>query len=1357
MSFKYNSRLCFERYTSKNGAWKLEDLLEDKNVLSVVKKYNLKKTKKEICAKLEELVDKEKKRRKKKPVIEEESEEESEEEIREDPKVKNKLVQKCTIYSECPRGYTRKNLVDLAIECGVSVKEGKKSANMKQICANMNEKYGFKDDPEKEELPIKKKLPPKKSPKKKKRDCKNTETIISMTEVDEIPDEKYIRLLNGYCYDIDELVESMIMSRDRNVNPSDPTNLTPIWTDLKEKESIISHKGLDKTLKKRYKTMIDLEEKDEEKILSEMVKDKSETLNKIAEAGFYCLNDHIASWVVDDPALFQKAQKILLELRDTIRKSKLKLFYEKMRVGMVELGTTLDNAHTECIHGVGIKLLIIYCTYYYRISRLKSLKLSPFVYPMGDKGFIVAGMETEKDGSVKNMYIKSIWVDNSTAKNIGKYIRSGKDYIIYNDTDSTPVWIQYLKDTKNTLVRFFSPLVSVQSKDPPKKVIIPEKEKESPPPPPRLSKKKKKMSKKIVEIVFETDSESEVEEKKPDKSKREKERDLETKEKNLVTKEKNETFKSIPESYIRSVLKRVHPYTDITNEGVEKVRSLLDPMIKNFDLGEYPPKDAMVDLVLDSVREIPGELGKNAKSEVIKVLSKIGDRKEESRTNYIRHIVIEYLLAEVLELSGNIAWKKKKRITAEYIDKAIGTDAELSALFSGKLESEENSVHYTLVLSPFLVGDDGEKREVPSDKLSLLYRKLYVPLVKSYIDDGISVTGSIVNNKFVFVIKGDENIIRELNEIQSIDESLIIPDIDSSLYPHIILDGEKYTMKTKLKERIDEKKESPKDQKTIDYEAIKDLNDQIESEKDEVTKFQLIAKLKNYINSIDFEEYIDLRYDILLSQSKEINNMKERDLMDKEKNKTFKSIPESYIKGVLHQVHPDTDISNDGIEKVRSLLDPMIKNFDLGEYPPKDVMIDLVLDNIGEIPGELGKHAKSELVKVLTKIGDRKEESRSNYIRHVVIEYLLAEVLELSGNEARSQKKKRITDKHIILSVAKDNELNALFSDDRIDEKDEEKPEDEESSEIKVCDFYDSIDNKYKVFSNYAPTPITIDGEEWPTSEHYYHAMKFAPTDEGDEDEISWYREKIRLASTANKSKMLGNQKVTGRFGSETFLSPKDKTLLSDIIKESKERGISMRKNWEIIKSRVMESIIKDKIYQHPDIKKTLLSTGQCVIREASPTDFYWGIGKDNTGKNVLGNIWMKLRDELRGVKGKPDSYYKEMTESARDIPITGSTKEKVGVKKKSDSVTAYSFLKSLDAEKFKNDPYYEELKKLAVPYILEDDFSKYKVDELKYLIKVMDSKFKITGKKKQELIDHLKDLDLGKFSGLEKDEDDED
>lgn len=115
------------------------------------------------------------------------------------------------------------------------------------------------------------------------------------------------------------------------------------------------------------------------------------------------------------------------------------------------------------------------------------------------------------------------------------------------------------------------------------------------------------------------------------------------------------------------------------------------------------------------------------------------------------------------------------------------------------------------------------------------------------------------------------------------------------------------------------------------------------------------------------------------------------------------------------------------------------------------------------------------------------------------------------------------------------------------------------------------------------------------------------------------------------------------------------------------------------------------------------------------------------------------------------------MTESARDIPITGSTKEKVGVKKKSDSVTAYSFLKSLDAEKFKNDPYYEELKKLAVPYILEDDFSKYKVDELKYLIKVMDSKFKITGKKKQELIDHLKDLDLGKFSGLEKDEDDED
>jgi len=33
---------------------------------------------------------------------------------------------------------------------------------------------------------------------------------------------------------------------------------------------------------------------------------------------------------------------------------------------------------------------------------------------------------------------------------------------------------------------------------------------------------------------------------------------------------------------------------------------------------------------------------------------------------------------------------------------------------------------------------------------------------------------------------------------------------------------------------------------------------------------------------------------------------------------------------------------------------------------------------------------------------------------------------------------------------------------------------------------------------------------------------------------------------------------------------------------------------------------------------------------ENSPTDYYWGCGKDGTGRNELGKILMKIRSKLR-------------------------------------------------------------------------------------------------------------------------------
>lgn len=45
-----------------------------------------------------------------------------------------------------------------------------------------------------------------------------------------------------------------------------------------------------------------------------------------------------------------------------------------------------------------------------------------------------------------------------------------------------------------------------------------------------------------------------------------------------------------------------------------------------------------------------------------------------------------------------------------------------------------------------------------------------------------------------------------------------------------------------------------------------------------------------------------------------------------------------------------------------------------------------------------------------------------------VLEYLCAEILELSGNASRDNKKSRIAPRHILLAVRNDEELNKLLS-----------------------------------------------------------------------------------------------------------------------------------------------------------------------------------------------------------------------------------------------------------------------------------------------------------------------------------------
>jgi N-glycosidase YbiA len=145
---------------------------------------------------------------------------------------------------------------------------------------------------------------------------------------------------------------------------------------------------------------------------------------------------------------------------------------------------------------------------------------------------------------------------------------------------------------------------------------------------------------------------------------------------------------------------------------------------------------------------------------------------------------------------------------------------------------------------------------------------------------------------------------------------------------------------------------------------------------------------------------------------------------------------------------------------------------------------------------------------------------------------------------------------------------------------------------VKAILFY-RVNEPYGCFSNFSRHQIVIEGETWPTTEHYFQAMKFA----GDPER----RERIRLADNAREAKALA-------------WAP----------------DAAVRSDWNSVRDEVMLVALRAKFTQHEDLKSTLLGTGTKELVEHTTNDRYWADGGDGTGKNVLGKLLIRVREELR-------------------------------------------------------------------------------------------------------------------------------
>lgn len=140
------------------------------------------------------------------------------------------------------------------------------------------------------------------------------------------------------------------------------------------------------------------------------------------------------------------------------------------------------------------------------------------------------------------------------------------------------------------------------------------------------------------------------------------------------------------------------------------------------------------------------------------------------------------------------------------------------------------------------------------------------------------------------------------------------------------------------------------------------------------------------------------------------------------------------------------------------------------------------------------------------------------------------------------------------------------------------------------------FDGEFAWLSNFYESPIADEeGIVYPTVEHYFQAMKTLDSSE---------RFNIAIQPTPGKAKRCG-------------------------------RKVNLRPDWEEVKEEIMFIALRKK-FSNPILKAKLLATGNEYLEEGTTWhDNEWGVCRcercqDILGKNKLGKLLMKLREEIR-------------------------------------------------------------------------------------------------------------------------------
>jgi len=136
-------------------------------------------------------------------------------------------------------------------------------------------------------------------------------------------------------------------------------------------------------------------------------------------------------------------------------------------------------------------------------------------------------------------------------------------------------------------------------------------------------------------------------------------------------------------------------------------------------------------------------------------------------------------------------------------------------------------------------------------------------------------------------------------------------------------------------------------------------------------------------------------------------------------------------------------------------------------------------------------------------------------------------------------------------------------------------------------------DDPHHLLASYSRHGFELDGQAWPSVEHYFQAMKFT-------DPL--LRDRIHRVPHPQAAARL-----------------------------ARWRFWKVRRDWKKIQVVVMTRGTWIKCHAHPEVAEALLDTGERLIVESSLYDYYWGCGRDHRGRNLYGRMLMDIRGRLRG------------------------------------------------------------------------------------------------------------------------------